>query len=125
MKDSAFPLIESLENEAFILLRNPDFNVRISAVYLMLSLGSAIPLNASRYFHDALTNGKSQAKLLMTTLDDNNITNNITNITTNSATNINEKQKRIFSMHGQILLLSQLIKNRKELPSCLPNDFII
>ena len=125
LKESAVPLIEGAETEVLKLLRHDDLLVRISAVYLVVSLGTAVPLNASRYFRDALSAAKSQAKLLMSTENSGDTVDSLSKDSRKSSSIMKEMLKRMYLMHGQTLLLSQLMKHSRKLPSGLPNELVI
>jgi hypothetical protein len=123
--EASASLVEFIVPSAFALLRSINFDVRVSAVYLLLSISSVVPVVAAGYFRDALTNAKTQASLLLTneeiTFDEKDENQTIRR----KASKENERQQRMFLFHGNILLVSMMMKNLTEFPTGIPFDLII
>jgi len=116
--EAAAAVVENIEGPAMTLLRSPNFEVRTSAVYLLLSTSSAAPLIGARYFRDALEYSKAQARQLLTDNADDGGGRRKSSKDT-------EKQQRLFLMHGQVFLISMFMKNIKELPTGIPMELIV
>jgi hypothetical protein len=65
LREIAVSLQDDLKSMINIQLRNPSFGVRATAAYVLMSLASMIPAEASNYFKDALTGAAIQVKQLL------------------------------------------------------------
>ena len=125
LSESAISLVEEVEVSALTFLRNSDFNIRTCAVYLLLSVASATPIIAARFFRDALSNAKGQAKMLASFDGIAGSEGSKVAGSRSQTGKFNEIQQRMYLFHGQVLLISLFMKNLNELPTGLPGDAII
>jgi len=116
--ESAASLIETIEGPARVLLRSSNFDVRTSAVFLLLAMSSVAPVTGAGYFRDALERAKEQAKQLMVEEDGGSDSRR-------KASKDTEKQQRLFLLHGQVLVVSVFMKNLNELPTGLPAELLV
>jgi hypothetical protein len=65
LQELSVSLQDELKTMINIQLRHPSFGVRATAAYVLMSLASMIPAEASNYFKDALTGAAIQVKQLL------------------------------------------------------------
>lgn len=109
LQEISISLQDELKSMINIQLRNPSFGVRATAAYVLMSLASMIPAEASTYFKDALTGAAIQVKQLLS-FDESDYSSTAEAIPSEESVPTNKKTQkdterlqRMFYFHGASL----------------------